>query len=231
MLKDIDERVELELGTYRRMLVTMLSFFPSLYSYIFPPFFPGIISAIMSLNVDVKRNYELTVIAQDRGVATKKGYFDNTESSLSMAQVSIVVRRVNRNAPLIGVQPSLPSLFMESHPDVIALVQVTDADAGMHGQISQVDAVDTDERRSNATGLFFYVTESGTVAGQYYIRMPRNYDRDGHAESVRLTLTAVDRGIPPKAASKNVRIEMKWKGSDCTFQKQSCKTQLVSTGK
>ncbi|OWA49788.1 Fat-like cadherin-related tumor suppressor-like protein [Hypsibius exemplaris] len=166
----------------------------------------GMISAIKRPNVDVQKDFELTVIAQDRGVRTKKGYFDNKDTQLSTAQVSILVRRVNRNSPFISVQSSsLPSLFSESHPDVLATVQVTDADAGIHGQIASVDVTEEPDDRRNKSGLFFFVTETGT-AGQYYIRTPEN--SRGDWENVKLNVKATDRGIPSKSSSKIVTVSL-----------------------
>lgn len=87
-------------------------------------FLSGVISAIKRPDVDVQKEYVLTVIARDRAVKSKSK-FGETPSS---AQVLIQVRRVHRNAPFIAVH-TLPSMFAESHPDTLASVTCsTDVD-------------------------------------------------------------------------------------------------------
>ncbi|GAU98557.1 hypothetical protein RvY_09686-2 [Ramazzottius varieornatus] len=157
----------------------------------------GVISAIKRPDVDVQKEYVLTVIARDRAVKSKSK-FGETPSS---AQVLIQVRPVHRNAPFIAVH-TLPSMFAESHPDTLASVTCsTDVDLTV-----VEESQESHNLNKSKTGLYFYVSGAGTP-GQYYIRTPRR-GLVGELDTVRLRLTATDKGIPPKSSSRVVNVSL-----------------------
>ncbi|XP_055333667.1 fat-like cadherin-related tumor suppressor homolog [Paramacrobiotus metropolitanus] len=159
----------------------------------------GILSAIRPPNVDIQKDFRISVNAHDRGVKSNKIYMAGGEMP-SNADVIVQVRRANRNAPGILVQ-SLSALTLKTHPLAVGILQVTDPDPGLHGQIDTVQVVD----KGNYSN-WFYTTPAGTP-GSYYIQV-RDRAWLQNMDNIVLTIKATDRGLPAQSSWKVVNVSL-----------------------
>lgn len=159
----------------------------------------GVISTVRRPVVDLQKDFKLVVYAQDRGIRNKQMYLGSGETA-SNAEVNVQVRRVNRNAPVVTIQP-LPLFFTQTNPNVVALLQVMDADTGVHGEI---DLVDIYEENGNFSTNFFITKAVGDK--QYHVTA---HDRERiSTENLRVIVNATDRGLPAKSSSKLIDLSL-----------------------
>lgn len=155
----------------------------------------GVITLTRPLKTSEKTNYELIVLATDRGVGNI-----NRLSQASKARVKIRVKSVNLYAPDIYVQ-SLPDILENSNANIYGIIRVDDKDKGIHGQIKSLDIVDGDP-----DGHFRI--RPTTRTGEYNIEVHRLLDRETTPQGYNLTLRAIDRGIPPRQSYKIVPVHL-----------------------
>ncbi|XP_014676956.1 PREDICTED: fat-like cadherin-related tumor suppressor homolog, partial [Priapulus caudatus] len=105
----------------------------------------------------------------------------------------------NLHAPEIAGQ-HLPAIFEHSSEGLIyAIVRVTDADEGQHGEIASLEIINGDPDRN-------FVIRPGTQPGEYNIQVARTLDREAMPFGYNLTLLATDRGYPPRSGTATVRV-------------------------
>lgn len=152
----------------------------------------GVVSLTRPLKYHERSLYELTVVAQDRGLRPATG-------KPSSAKLRIRVKEVNLYAPEIYVH-RLPDIVENSSVSVYGVVRVVDRDEGLHGQVGSLDIVDGDP-----DGHFRLRRVDG---GEFNIEVMRLIDRETRPLGYNLTLRAVDRGLPPRQSFKSVPIKI-----------------------
>lgn len=143
----------------------------------------GVVFLSGKLNVDEQKQYDLEILAVDRGT---KLYGNNGVSST--AKLFVRVERANKHAPLMDVVVHNP-LKRDKNP-VYAVVTVEDADEGLNGEIDSVVIV-------NPTGVFSVNRSDGN---EFTITAPKSINWDSHPNGFNLTLQAKDRGTPKKVS-------------------------------
>lgn len=156
----------------------------------------GVISLTRPLKFVAKSYYELTVLAQDRGAVFRSG----SVSYSSRAKVKIRVRQVNLFAPEIRVK-HLPHVVENSYADIYAVVNVTDKDYGIHGEIKSLEIVSGDPDGH------FRVRQM-KKNGEYNIEILKILDREAAPQGYQLKLRAVDKGTPPRESYKSVPVQL-----------------------
>ncbi|KAL1490534.1 hypothetical protein ABEB36_013210 [Hypothenemus hampei] len=136
--------------------------------------------------------YELKVHAQDRGL--------QSTPSFSVARVRIRVKKMNFYAPEIRIRRH-PSIVENSNADIYAIVNVSDRDSGIHGEIDKLEIVDGDP-----DGHFRI--RPAKQPGEYNIEVLKLLDREKTPRGYDLKLRAVDKGIPPRETYKSVPVEL-----------------------
>ena len=155
----------------------------------------GVISLSRPLRYNEGTYYELAVIAQDRGVTMKSG-----SGMLSRARVRIRVKSVNLYSPEIRVRQH-PQIVENSNSDIYAIVNVSDQDAGVHGEIKSLEIVDGDP-----DGHFRI--RPTHERGEFNIEVLKLLDRETTPQGYTLKLRAVDNGIPPRESYKTVSVKL-----------------------
>ncbi|CAH1993276.1 unnamed protein product [Acanthoscelides obtectus] len=155
----------------------------------------GIISLSRPLRYNEGMYHELTVFAQDRGPSSRHGF-----GSFSKAKVHVRVKKVNFYAPEIRIRRH-PEIVENSNADIYAIVNVSDRDSGIHGEIASLEIVDGDP-----DGHFR--VRPGRQKGEYNIEVLKLLDREKTPEGYVLQLRAVDKGIPPKESYKSVPVQL-----------------------
>ncbi|XP_056644010.1 fat-like cadherin-related tumor suppressor homolog isoform X1 [Diorhabda sublineata] len=153
----------------------------------------GAISLTRSLRYNEGSYHELTVYAQDRGISTKSG-----SGMFSKAKVRIRVQKVNFHSPEIKIRRH-PQIVENSNADIYAIVNVSDKDSGVHGEIASLEIVDGDP-----DGHFRI--KPTKQPGEYNIEVLKLLDRETAPNGYVLQLRAVDKGIPPKESYKSVPV-------------------------
>lgn len=157
------------------------------------------ISGIVSLSRPLRYNegtyHELTVVAKDRGVTFVQG-----NDMFSKAKVGIRVKKVNFHAPEIRIRRH-PEIVENSNADIYAIVNVSDKDSGIHGEIASLEIVDGDP-----DGHFRI--RPTRQKGEYNIEVLKLLDRESTPQGYVLQLRAADRGIPPKESYKSVPVQL-----------------------
>ncbi|XP_023314181.1 fat-like cadherin-related tumor suppressor homolog isoform X1 [Trichogramma pretiosum] len=156
----------------------------------------GVVSLTRPLRFMEKSDYDLTVLARDRGV-----HYRNAPRA-SSAKLTIHVQQVNLHAPEISVR-HLPEIMEHSNADTYAIVRVTDRDPGPHGQIASLDIVAGDP-----DGHFRVRPLSNSESGEYSIQVLKLLDRETAPQGYNLTLRATDRGTPPRSSYKSVPVHL-----------------------
>lgn len=147
----------------------------------------GVVFLSGKLNVDEHKQYDLEILAVDRGT---KLYGNNGVSST--AKLFVRVERANRHAPLMDVVAHNP-LKRDQNP-VYAVVTVEDADKGLNGEIDSVVIVDP-------IGVFSVNRSDGN---EFTITAAKSINWDAHPDGFNLTLQAKDRGTPQKVSDTHV---------------------------
>lgn len=151
----------------------------------------GVVFLSGRLNVDEQKQYDLEILAVDRGT---KLYGNNGVSST--AKLFVRVERANKHAPLMDVVVHNP-LKRDKSP-VYAVVTVEDADEGLNGEIDSVVIVDPID-------VFFVNRSDGN---EFTITAPKPINWDLHPNGFNLTLQAKDKGTPQKVSDPLVVLVM-----------------------
>lgn len=118
----------------------------------------------------------------------------------SGAQVRIRVKKVNLYAPEIRIRRH-PSIVENSNADIYAIVNVSDRDSGIHGEIDKLEIVDGDP-----DGHFRI--RPTRQKGEYNIEVLKLLDREKTPQGYLLQLRAVDKGVPPRETYKSVPVQL-----------------------
>lgn len=153
----------------------------------------GVISLSRPLSYNEGSYHELTVLGQDRGTLFRSG-----SGMMSKAKVRIRVKKVNLYAPEIRVRRH-PQIVENSNADIYAIVNVSDKDTGIHGEIKSLEIVDGDP-----DGHFRI--RPMQQKGEYTIEVLKLLDREKTPQGYSLHLRARDRGTPPKESYKSVPV-------------------------
>lgn len=154
----------------------------------------GVISLSRPLRYNEGTYQELTVFAQDRGVRFNHG------GMFSKAKVRIRVKKVNFFAPEIRIRRH-PQIVENSNADIYAIVNVSDRDSGIHGEIASLEIVDGDP-----DGHFRI--RPARQKGEYNIEVLKLLDRETTPQGYVLQLRATDKGIPPRDSYKSVPVQL-----------------------
>lgn len=154
----------------------------------------GVISLSRPLRYNEGTYHELTVFAQDRGVRFNYG------GMFSKAKVRIRVKKVNFFAPEIRIRRH-PQIVENSNADIYAIVNVSDKDSGVHGEIASLEIVDGDP-----DGHFRI--RPARQKGEYNIEVLKLLDRETTPQGYVLQLRATDKGIPPRESYKSVPVQL-----------------------
>lgn len=157
----------------------------------------GVISLTRRLSYAEGSFYELTVLGQDRGVVYRVG---NVQQISRNAKVKIRIKQVNLYSPEIHVR-RLPNIVENSNADIYAIVNVSDKDKGVHGEVSHLEIVDGDP-----DGHFRI--RPGQKKGEFNIEVLKLLDRETTPQGYQLKLRAVDCGTPPKESYKSVPVHL-----------------------
>lgn len=149
----------------------------------------GVVFLSGKINVDEQKQYDLEILAVDRGT---KLYGNNGVSST--AKLLVRVERSNKHVPLMEVVVHNP-LKHDKKP-VYAVVMVEDADEGLNGEIDSVVIVDP-------TGVFSINRSDGN---EFTITAAKSINWDSHPGGFNVTLQAKDRGNPQKVSDTVVHI-------------------------
>ncbi|KAL3276610.1 hypothetical protein HHI36_011982, partial [Cryptolaemus montrouzieri] len=155
----------------------------------------GVISLSRPLRYNEGTYYELTVLAQDRGGIRRQGSL-----GLSRAKVRVRVKKVNFHSPEIRIRRH-PEIVENSNADIYAIVNVSDRDSGIHGEIRSLEIVDGDP-----DGHFRI--RPTKQKGEFNIEVLKLLDRESTPQGYKLQLRAVDRGIPPRQSYKSVPVQL-----------------------
>ncbi|CAH0554099.1 unnamed protein product [Brassicogethes aeneus] len=156
----------------------------------------GEISLSKPLRFNEGTYHELTVLGQDRGAL----FHQKSTGMLSKAKVRIKVKKVNFYPPEIRIR-RLPQIVENSNADIYAIVNVSDRDQGIHGEIASLDIVDGDPDGH------FRIRPTKQL-GEFNIEVLKLLDRESTPLGYTLTLRAVDRGTPAKETYKSVPVQL-----------------------
>lgn len=155
----------------------------------------GVISLSRPLRYNDGTYHELTVYGQDRGALFRSG-----SGAISRAQVRIRVKKVNIFAPEIRIRRH-PQIVENSNADIYAIVNVSDKDSGIHGEIKSLEIVDGDP-----DGHFRI--RPTQQKGEFNIEVLKLLDRESTPQGYTLQLRAIDKGIPPRESYKSVPVHL-----------------------
>uniref|UniRef100_A0A1Y1MVJ3 Fat-like cadherin-related tumor suppressor homolog n=1 Tax=Photinus pyralis TaxID=7054 RepID=A0A1Y1MVJ3_PHOPY len=154
----------------------------------------GVITLTRPLRYNEGSYYELTVLGQDRGPIRP------SSNSVSQAKVRIRVKKVNLHKPEIHVRRH-SKIVENSNADIYAIINVSDKDTGIHGEIKSLEIVSGDP-----DGHFRI--RPTKQKGEYNIEVLKLLDREKTPQGYTLQLRAVDRGIPPLQSYKSVPVHL-----------------------
>lgn len=157
----------------------------------------GVITLSRPIRYDEIMYYDLTVLGQDRGGLFRAG---SSSGMLSKAKVHVRVKNVNLYAPEIRVRRH-PQIVENSYADIYAIVNVSDRDVGVHGEIKSLEIVDGDP-----DGHFRI--RPTQQKGEFTIEVLKLLDRETTPQGYTLQLRASDNGVPPKESYKSVPVHL-----------------------
>ncbi|XP_072119468.1 protocadherin Fat 3a isoform X1 [Mobula birostris] len=151
----------------------------------------GVVSLSGRLNYDETNQYDLEVLAVDRGM---KLYGNNGVSST--AKLVIRIDRINEHAPSLSVVTHIPSL-MDNDP-TYAVVTADDLDDGINGEIESISIVAGDPLEH------FQLVRTGSTGTQYRIKEAKRIPWGDFPYGYNLTLQAKDKGLPQKFSAVKI---------------------------
>ncbi|XP_032878328.1 protocadherin Fat 3 isoform X3 [Amblyraja radiata] len=151
----------------------------------------GVVSLSGRLNYDEINQYDLEVLAVDRGM---KLYGNNGVSST--AKLVIRIDRINEHAPTLNVVTHIPSL-MDNNP-TYAILTVDDLDDGINGEIESVSIVAGDPLEQ------FHLIRTGSSGREFGIKEAKEIYWKDFPYGSNLTLQAKDKGVPQKFSAVKI---------------------------
>ncbi|XP_059502538.1 protocadherin Fat 3a isoform X6 [Stegostoma tigrinum] len=151
----------------------------------------GIVSISGKLNYDERSQYDLEVLAVDRGM---KLYGNNGVSST--AKLVIHIDRFNEHAPILSIVSHIPSL-MDIDP-IYAIITADDLDDGVNGEIESVSIVAGDPLEQ------FHLVRTGLGSREYRIKLAKTVNWEDIPYGYNLTLQAKDKGTPQKFSAVRI---------------------------
>ena len=145
----------------------------------------GVISLTRPLQFSERKIHRLTVNARDRGVAYSFG-----PKRMDTAKVEIRVSQVNLHDPEMSIQ-HLPEVIEQSHADIYAIIHISDADQGRHGEVDTVEIIEGDPDAH-------FRVRKGSTPSEYNIEVLKLLDREISPNGYNLTLKATDNGLPAR---------------------------------
>lgn len=155
----------------------------------------GVISLTRPLRYNEGSYHELTVLGKDRGANFRSG-----SGMVGKARVKFRVTKANLHSPEIRIRTH-PQIVENSNADIYAIVNVSDRDSGIHGEISSLDIVDGDP-----DGHFR--VRPTAQKGEFNIEVLKLLDREKTPQGYTLQLRAIDKGTPPKESYKSVPVKL-----------------------
>lgn len=165
----------------------------------------GVVLLSGKLNVDERDQYDLEILAVDRGM---KLYGNNGVSST--AKLIVRVERANEHAPVISVVSGSP--WSPAGSPVYAVVTVEDPDEGANGEVESVAIVGGD-----LSDKFFL---ERSEENDFFVRAAESFDWERHPRGCNLTLQAADKGTPQKVSVKVVQITDQRAKEAAAFEKE-----------
>lgn len=156
----------------------------------------GVLTLTRLLQPGSSSRHELVVVARDRGPARPGG-----TTAPSRARVLVHVRQVNLHAPDIHVR-RLPRVVEGSRSRILAVLDVTDRDQGVHGEIESLEIVSGDPDGH------FRIRTIGSKTGQFHIEAVEPLDREAAPQGYQLKLRAIDKGVPPRESYTTVPVKL-----------------------
>ncbi|TRY88064.1 hypothetical protein DNTS_000043 [Danionella cerebrum] len=151
----------------------------------------GIVTLTGKLDYSETKQYELEILAVDRGM---KLYGSSGFSS--MAKLTVRVEQANEHAPVITAVTLAPS-DTDKDP-TYAVVTVEDNDQGANGEIASLSVVAGDPLQQ------FRTMRTSPGSKEYKIKAIKQVDWDSQPFGYNLTLQAKDKGSPPQFSSAKV---------------------------
>lgn len=158
----------------------------------------GVVTLTRLLSYRNQGQFELTVVAQDRG--TRSQGSEVAKVRPETAKLTISVREVNLHIPEFAVR-HLPSIVEDGNVHIYAIVTVTDKDSGAQGEIASVVIADGDPN-----GHFRIYP--GQSKNEYNIAVLKLVDRELSPNGYNLTLIATDKGIPSRHSSHRIPVRV-----------------------
>ena len=110
--------------------------------------------------------------------------------------------QVNLHDPVMQVQ-HLPEVIEHSNTDIYAIIKIQDPDPGRHGEVESLEIIEGDPEAH-----FRVRPSSSNDPKEFNIEVLQLLDREISPTGYNLTLKAVDRGVPPRTAYKNVHVRL-----------------------
>ncbi|GFN75003.1 fat cadherin [Plakobranchus ocellatus] len=155
----------------------------------------GVVTLSRPVPYDRRHDYELDVIATDRGTTSARRV-----SPSSKTKLRIEILPVNFHAPSIKVHNHQMLVEHGNLDSVFAVLTISDQDKGRNGKIAGV-AVTNDERN-----VFRLVAQNNDEMYNIVVNTP--VDRETMPEDYNITVIAVDNGAPPKTATVSIPIRV-----------------------
>ena len=156
----------------------------------------GVVSLTRPLKYGEMNYYELIIAAHDRG--PREG---GSVARGNKALLTVRVEPVNYVAPEIKVQNHPSVIEHGSHGTVYAIITVSDKDKGDNGRINVVWISE-----GNVGQMFRMVR--GSDSGIYNLVVNTALDRERMPFGYNLTITASDKGRPPRTTSTTIHVKI-----------------------
>ncbi|MED6265426.1 bahd acyltransferase [Characodon lateralis] len=167
----------------------------------------GVVYLSGKLNVNEQDQYDLEIMAVDRGM---KLYGNNGVGST--AKLFVHIEHVNEHSPVMTIVTHSDSRLDKN--SLYAIIIVEDLDEGLNGEINSVNIMDGDPSGE------FYIEKHGEK--EFAIKSTKIINWDTFPYGCNLTLQAKDRGIPPQFSAPQVLqiIFSKQKTTEAKFEQE-----------
>ncbi|CAI9732107.1 protocadherin Fat 1 isoform X3 [Octopus vulgaris] len=145
----------------------------------------GVITLTRPLNYQERSEYELEILASDRGHKISH----SQSMSRGRAKLFVTVQQVNLYPPEFSVE-NLPSLVEHGNiGTVYAIVRIEDQDTGNNGKLNMPQIIDGDPNG-------YFMLKAGKSREEFLIIVQENLDREDSPDGFNLTLYVSDQGTP-----------------------------------
>ncbi|GAB1601746.1 protocadherin Fat 1 isoform X5 [Argonauta hians] len=157
----------------------------------------GVITLTRPLNYQDESEYELEILANDRGPKAPH----SQSISRGRAKLFVTVQQVNLYTPEFSVE-NLPSLMEHGNiGTVYAIVRIEDQDMGNNGKLNMPQIIDGDPNE-------YFMLKRGKSKEEFLIIVQENLDREDSPDGFNLTLFVSDQGIPSLNATIVVPVDI-----------------------